>query len=647
MDITDERTVRLSKILKPFYYLFFAILLEMVSFLWLHLTVTGHMTRLQVFPTYFLFDLSIMLIAAGIIYACPRFLANIFYYLFLGLQIVFNVVNATLYMVYGDLFTFDMIALGGEAADSLKAEFIDFKAVAINVALLVVIILVQVLIDHLVKKKVRFKKRSSKAISLAALFGFMLLGSGLFGLQVITLKDTKSGRVIYSDEYLWDNAHLKIEGYKKFGTYGFYISGLSHTIKPYSKLSDAQKQALLASVIDGQVAENPNAPLYGDNLIMVLMESFEWFAIDPYNTPTLYEMKTQTGVAMTNFYARNKTNTGEDISIMGNMPNATSIVKLADSGSLGTGYSLPSMFREQGYTANFFHSFKKEFYEREKVNTAMGFEKVYDIADAELENKSMKFNMWNLDSDYITAMLDKFIPEGQKFMSYFTTVTTHGTYEVYNPKFDKYYTEYDKNLENYKAWLKENGYNYPTNKDDQAVLRQYKCAAMDTDRMVKVILDDLDKKGIKDNTTLVLFADHDCFYEDLAFKMKGTGKMDFSNTKSYNVPLLIYSSKLSPWQNQFFCNTYDIYPTVCELFGLPYTTALTHGYSVFSSDIENSLMVSYLSGIFNDKIFSLNGVDLVKKGDVSESEIEKYRNLAVEFFEKQEAMEKLYAFGLL
>ena len=77
-------------------------------------------------------------------------------------------------------------------------------------------------------------------------------------------------------------------------------------------ITNTQKTDLATQVKNSTKQINTNASLYGDNLIVIMMESFEWFAIDPYNTPTLWDIKTNSGISFENFYAKNKTNISED-----------------------------------------------------------------------------------------------------------------------------------------------------------------------------------------------------------------------------------------------------------------------------------------------------------------------------------------------
>lgn len=645
----NKQNIRLADILKPVMFLVFATVLEMINFAFIQFKATGNATVAQVLPTYFFLDFAFYLVIAGFMFMARRKGANAIMYVFLGFQIAINCINSTLYKVFGDIFSFDMMKLGTEAVAAFKFDFIEYWSIIVNLAVLAVIITLQVLMDRKLKKEYELKKINRLSLVLAVFASCFAISVSGFCIQTLTFKDSKSSiAVAESDQYLWDNMQFKLEAYKKFGTYGFYTKSLANMIYKNDKMENSLKEEIKDELEEGQKSVNTSAELYGDNLIVIMLESFEWFAVDPKNTPTLWNLRKNTAVSFENFYSKNKTNMSEDIGILGNMPKDTLMSTLAKDGRLNNPYSLPNLFKQMGYTANYFHGYRKTFYDRDKVNIGMGFENVYGVEDVELENKSMDFNDWNLDSDYIKAMIDKFVPDQeQPFFSFFTTVTTHGTYARTNERFTDYYKEYNNNLEEYKTWLAEQGqYVYPEDKDLEACFRQYKCAAMDTDRMVAYLIKYLEEKGLADNTNIVMYADHNCYYNDIYFNIKGISKADFYDTYSYNVPAMIYSKKLGHQVNTTFMNTYDIYPTICELYGLPYNTALTQGFSVFSEDISKSIMVSYVSGMFKEEVYSLNIVDMYTTSEVSQEDLDRFKKDACRFYEKQRKIELIYKYKM-
>ncbi len=647
-----EKDVRLAHILKPIYFVLFATLLEMVNFMWLKFYVTGNAEVLQVLPKYFFLDFGVYLLVAGAIFLSDKvWLENIFFYLFIGFQVFINMVNATLFKVFGDIFSFDMMRLGREAAAAFQLDFVDLWSIVANVSLLVIIAVLQQKLDKNLKVKFKLKRLNRLALCLVCFLSCWLVGSISYFAQTRNFYDTNTGvRVSESDQYLWDNMQFKLEAYKKFGTYGFYLKSIGNMIYKNDNFDQNTRDNLLAEIEDGKVEENTSATLYGHNLIVLMLESFEWFAVDPIYTPTLWKLKTEQATVMNNFYSKNKTNMSEDISILGNMPKDNAMYDLAKSGALNNEYTLPNLFKERGYAANYFHGYLTEFYDRDVINKGMGFENVYGLEHAEIENKSTKWHDWSLDSDIMTSMLDKFIPTDRPFFSYYTTIATHGPYSVYNERIDEagYYDYYDQHLEEYKTWLAESSpFVYPESEKTQKSLREYKCAAMDTDKMVKIILDDLEAKGLLATTDIVMFGDHYCYYENLCFEVKDTEKSDYYDIYNYNVLFMIYSQTLGHQNIDTFCSPYDIYPTICDLFGLPYNSYLTQGYSIFSPKIKDTVFVSYLSGIFDYNFYTLNIVDMHYRDGATQKQLVRFKRNACRFYEKQYNLELIYKYNLL
>lgn len=645
----NKPTMKLSDILKPLLFIFFSIVIEMVNFAFIHFKQTGNTGSVQLLPTYFVIDLAFILIVAGIMFICKRQVANIIMYFVLGFSILISCINATLYKVFGDIFSFDMMKLGKEAVAAFSLQFVELWSILANIGILALLITSQVLLDRKVKSEFEVKRSNKIAILISVFSIFWTFSVGGFFIQTANFKDTESSvAVAESDQYLWENMQFKLEAYKKFGTWGFYAKSIGNLIYKNDKPSQDLLTDIQKGLEEGQKETNTSATLYGDNLIMIMLESFEWYAMDPFNTPTLWKIRTQTGVSFENFYAKNKTNMSEDIGLMGNMSKDTLMSSLAKNGNLNTPWTLPNLFKQLGYTSNYFHGYRKTFYDRNVVNAGMGFENVYGVEDAKMENKSINFYDWNLDTDYIKSMVDKFIPDQEEpFFSFFTTVSTHGTYDTYNKRFEPFYQEYDSNLEEYKTWMEqETPYSFPDDEKMQALYRQYKCAAMDTDRMVSFILETLEEKGILENTTIVFYADHNGYYDGVCYDIKDTPKEEFYDTYINNIPAMILSSKIEHQVIETFCNTYDIYPTVCELFGLPYNTYMTQGFNIFSSDISKSIMVSYVSGMFKEDIYSLNIVDMYVTEKVTEQDMEFFKRDACRFYEKQHILELIYKYGL-
>ena len=643
----------------PLLFIVFAIIFEIANFLYLGFTDSNG--NLMVMPTYFLFDLGIMMIFAGIIYIATNKIAmNIVYYFLLSMHFILNIVNSTLYAIFGDVLSFDSLFLGAEATSALTINLIDWIGVLINVLLFASMVTLTVLFQKKCKIVLKYKKFSKTAFVLASFMLFETVGFSLYALERSSLATAVSAdnEIQTSDEYLYDHFQFKLDAFKKFGHYGFYVKSFLSYIFP-DDIGDVSTYQ--DYIDDGHVTSNNLAPLYGDNLIVILCESLDWFAIDPYNTPTLYKLAGgDNTIVFKQFYGRNRTNLSEVLSLLG-FASKNYMLKTAVESGYDFSYSLPNLFEaastDENVTTSYFHANSKGFYSRIDThgNNGVGFDNLYFADSYTGEQEFGGFYHWIEDVEFTSNLMDEFLPTDRQFLTYYATITTHGPYDYEQRYLGDCYQEYDDNFEKFKAWFTENtDFIFPTDNETLDLFKHYKSAMIDLDNTVANIINELDKRGLSDNTSILLFADHNSYYSNLCYRIKGVEKNNFSNTYVNNIPMFLYSPKLFKMYGDNFekventyCNTYDILPTLCDLYGFASNTNLYQGYSVFSDKIENSLFVSNLGGMFTKDIFSFNISDLYIVGDnVSQLDIEKFKLNANKYWEKQEYIEVILKYGI-
>ena len=154
-------------------------------------------------------------------------------------------------------------------------------------------------------------------------------------------------------------------------------------------------------------------------------------------------------------------------------------------------------------------------------------------------------------------------------------------------------------------WFGED-YNLEEQDEQQQILLHYMTTALEFDDAIGCMMQDLESKGLLDNTTVVLFGDHDAYYQKVSGSVKDIYAYDDEEleksgrnfTDLYKVPLMIYDEKLSEeieekngerMIDKFTC-TSDIVPTLLDLFGIHYYTNMYYGHSVFSN--EQSVLYS-------------------------------------------------------
>ncbi len=170
----------------------------------------------------------------------------------------------------------------------------------------------------------------------------------------------------------------------------------------------------------------------GQNLVVIVIESGEWYAINKEYTPTLYALATQ-GIAMTNYYTRDKTNHSEAMSILGSYPVNSDVTEITDH---TLPFTAPNILGGDGYTSQYFHANVGSFYLRSDTHESLyGFDDSYFLDTMERIRGYYTHPEWHdfdKDSEVISQYLEEFthVSDGdQAFMTMMMTLMSHGWYE--------------------------------------------------------------------------------------------------------------------------------------------------------------------------------------------------------------------------
>ena len=373
----------------------------------------------------------------------------------------------------------------------------------------------------------------------------------------------------------------------------------------------------------------------GKNVLTVLCESLEWYtflrgdseyslgmegeypmALDiPQDVlaklyPNLTEYYNES-VVMTNFHSREKTDISETISIMGSYPTGAYVNYEFAGNTLP--HTLPNILKtltNGEIRARSFHNGFKTFYNRDEAHPMLGFEGLTDMYDMEeMSNKIeaaggeeifynyMDEGTRNLDSEMVETAKDLMFPTNERFYSYITTITMHGMY--YDR--ENLRAEHNKNIAEGREILEAYIPQEEDFEDFESAegLYYYMTTGLELDHMLGCIKRELMSRGLWDNTVIVLFGDHNAYYQQMSNYVKEIpanyrGERKF--TDLYNVPLMIRDKDLLETIQaedrvieKFTC-TADIVPTLLDLLGINYYTNMYYGHSVFAE--EQSVLYS-------------------------------------------------------
>lgn len=382
-----------------------------------------------------------------------------------------------------------------------------------------------------------------------------------------------------------------------------------------------------------------------NNLVLILVESFEWypFTLYPELSETLYPNLTKfmnEGLILSNFYQKEKTDVSEAFSVLGNYPTGKYVNY--DFAENQYPYALPNLLKHNNndMVVKSYHANYGNFYNRYNLHKSWGFESLTGIDEMKKygveDTWEHKLGERNLDSITFEKMKTEMFPKDKNFFSFILTFTMHGYYGK------------RETLEPYYKILDENGVLPDTSNTNDEYLKTYMAALMDFDKAIGEMMNYLKETNNLEDTTIIMFSDHNTYYNRLSYYAKNIEEK--YNSELYHIPTLIYDKKLT---NKYisengtnkiekFTTTSDIVPTVLDIFGLDGWKNLYFGNSIFTQN--ESIVFSRNYGIFiSDKLvgYSLNSLTY-KSDNLTKSELNDYEQRALTHLKKLEYTDKIY-----
>lgn len=323
----------------------------------------------------------------------------------------------------------------------------------------------------------------------------------------------------------------------------------------------------------------------GKNLIMIMIEAFDYMAIDKQLTPTLYKMKNE-GWFFNNYYTpKYSCTTGESefISLTSLVPENNTCAPNDYKNNTYPG-NVFNLFKQEGYYTSAYHNWKDEFYERRKLYANMGNENYYNYDDLEFSYH----HGWPSDVELFDYSYELF-KDKAPFMSLIVTSTTHFPY-------DQTSWSADLNLDR----INEIHPDYPLN------VKRYLSKAMILDAGLNHLLTNLENDGILDDTVIIMYADHHPLKTDYStintYSNSGYDRLAYDQAIDRS-PLIIYGGNIETTTYTNVMSTFDILPTLANLFDLTYDPRYYMGMDYFA-DEENIVIFANGSWVINDGYYS-------------------------------------------
>jgi len=247
-------------------------------------------------------------------------------------------------------------------------------------------------------------------------------------------------------------------------------------------------------------------------------------------------------------------------------------------------YSLPKAMKEQGYTTYAMHGFRPDFWNRQEMYKAIGFDVFVSEEDYELD----EFAGWESnalsDSSFFRQSVEK-IDTSMPFYSFLVTLSSHHPFN--------YFEDYD---------------GFDAGEFEGTYIGNYIKAASYADKCLGEFIDDLKKRGLFDNSLLVLYGDHSAVPKHQADELMEFLDISYSEikwAKLQKVPLIIHYPGLRNGEVESITGgQIDIFPTIANIMGFDAPFAI--GKDLLNSDEGYAVLRN--GSVITDRYFYDNNI---------------------------------------
>ena len=245
--------------------------------------------------------------------------------------------------------------------------------------------------------------------------------------------------------------------------------------------------------------------------------------------------------------------------------------------------SIFNLFNNAGYTTSSYHNYTEHYYYRRIIHNNMGSGKYYNVVDLGIPYSNV-YEEWPSDVTLMEKAMSK-IDTTKNFMAWITTVSSHQPYTVSSELGDLNTSLY-----------KDTGYNIS--------LKRYMSKLKVLDDSIGTLVATLEKKGVLEDTVIVLYSDH---YPYGLTNSTLNKYFDYDVNQNYEVdrtPFIIYNPNLTATTFDQYTSYMNIVPTIANLFGFDYDPRLYAGYDILSADYDNRVI--FADGSWQDEVAFYN-----------------------------------------
>ena len=507
------------------------------------------------------FSVAWIIILTSVSFLLPRLVRRIYLILTALIYVIFSLVHAFFYSFNGTYLTLSSAIFAGDGA-----AFFDWSYFSVPkkfILLLVAVVFLSVLAALILPKTNYSIVRiiCSTLAFTAGITGVLLIKNHYF---------SEEGALV------WNSTRTPVEIYESFsdtraclhmvGIYEYTFKDVSNATG-LTDLVEKLKSGDTVEALDEYYESkeiDPDNEMTGifknKNMIFIQLESIDTWMVNDVSMPFLTGLQSE-GINFENFYAPKflaaSTFNTETIANTGLITPMNS-AKLSYFTDNHYPYSAPNLFKAEGYSVESFHRSSAAIYNRGAAHTNWGYTAYNSGAVMGMENK-------DLDTDMMAAY--DMIVKDEKFMSFIITYSGHGPYSSESVEVSRYYDIIKPQL--------------PEGVKEEYVYAL--CHAYETDRFLKMLYERLEEDGKLEDTVLVLYSDHyDHYITDTSILVEYKNGSD-SNLWC-NIPFIIYHKGTEAMTVDKVISTFDILPTIVNLFDLDCDGRYYVGNDAFSEN---------------------------------------------------------------
>lgn len=336
---------------------------------------------------------------------------------------------------------------------------------------------------------------------------------------------------------------------------------------------DAERISAFAGSLRASAKNSMTGLFKGKNLIFISVEAMSKEMIREDTMPTLYHML-NSGIVFEDYYQpywNGSTSTGEFSNLLGLLPTKA-LTSCENTKGKNLYFTIGNALIREGYFSRAYHNGTVGYYDRNITHPNFGYEEF--IANGNGMEEGLSGSWPESDLEMMQYALPRFAGQAP-FSVYFMTLSGHFPY----------YHDLSVMVEKYGERTESLGFS--------DIVDAYLCAEIDFEEAVKYLTEELERRGLLENTVFVLAPDHypygltenEAWATDRDYlpELYGFAPSDMME-RDHNA-LIIWSPVLETMEPAVISDpssSVDILPTLLNLFGEEFDSRLLAGRDVFS-----------------------------------------------------------------